>query len=315
MLIIFVFPFMKSTTKAHIAVLCTNLFFASNYSMVKYISPSLIRPFALNLLRVGVSLVLFWLLWFGSRSIPGRLAIKPGIRKEDIGRFFICALMGVCLNQTLFIKGLTLTSPIHASLLILCTPLLITIFAFWILKEKVTIVKVAGLASGIGGSVMLILTKENSTGADDYITGDLLIMLNAIFYGFYFILVKPLMIKYSPVHVIRWIFTIGFFMLLPFGWKQYTEIDWSQFEWSHISSLAFIVIAGTFLAYFFNVYGILHLGAGVTGSYIYTQPIFAAVIATLFLHESLSLQKIIAGILIFGGVFMASRKALPVIQE
>ena len=283
--------------------------------MVKYISPSLVKPFALNLLRVGVSLILFWLFWFWGKPFSTEKAVKPGIQKKDIGLFFLCALTGVGLNQTLFIKGLTLTSPIHASLLILCTPLLITIFAFWILKEKVTILKISGLISGIGGSVTLILAKENTGEGNDYITGDLLIMLNAIFYGFYFILVKPLMIKYSPVHVIRWIFTIGFFLLLPFGWQQFNEIQWQQFAWSHISSLAFIVIAGTFLAYLFNVYGILYLGAGITGSYIYTQPVFAAIIATLFFLENLSIQKIVAGVLIFAGVFLVSRKNLPVIQE
>lgn len=306
---------MKPTAKAHIAVLCTNLFFASNYSMVKYISPSLVKPFGLNILRVGVSIILFWLFWFWGKTLPGGQSVKPGIRKKDIGLFLLCALTGVGLNQTLFIKGLTLTTPIHASLLILCTPLLITIFAFWILREKVTTLKILGLILGIGGSVILILAKENTNAGDDYLTGDLLIILNAIFYACFFILVKPLMIKYSPVHVIRWIFTIGFFLLLPFGWRQFTEIQWQQFEWSHISSLTFIVIAGTFLAYLFNVYGILHLGAGITGSYIYTQPIFAAIIATLFLNENLSIQKLIAGILIFAGVFLVSRKTPPVIQE
>ncbi len=299
---------MKPVTKAHIGVLCTNLFFASNYSMVKYISPSLVKPFALNVFRVAISLVLFWLLWVMGKN-------KAGIRKEDIGRFLLCGLTGIAINQTLFIKGLTLTSPIHASLLILCTPLLITIIAFWVLKEKMTIVKASGLALGIGGSVVLIMAKENTGQANNYLTGDLLIVLNAISYAFYFILVKPLMEKYSPIHVVRWVFTLGFVMILPFGWVQFSQIQWQQFEWSHIASLGFIVIAGTFLAYYFNVYGIQHIGAGATGSYIYTQPVFAAVIAILFFHENLTAQKILAGVMIFGGVFLVSRRTPPVIEE
>src|SRR6185436_9168376 len=100
---------MKPVTKAHIAVLCTNLFFAANYSMVKYISPSLVKPFALNILRVGVSLLLFWLFWFWNKSFSSEKAVKAGIQKKDLGLFFLCALAGVGLNQTLFIKGLTLT--------------------------------------------------------------------------------------------------------------------------------------------------------------------------------------------------------------
>lgn len=306
---------MKPTTNAHIAVFCTNLFFASNYSLIKYISPSLVKPYALNVFRVTISLVLFWLLWVLGKSLPGQLKSKAGIGKEDIGRFFLCGFTGIAINQTFFIKGLTLTSPIHASLLILCTPLLITIIAFWVLKEKITIAKTIGLALGIGGSLVLIMTKESTGHAGNSLLGDLLIVLNAISYAFYFILVKPLMEKYSPVHVIRWVFTFGFIMILPFGWVQFSEIQWPQFEWSHIVSLGFIVIAGTFLAYYFNVYGIQHIGAGSTGSYIYTQPVIAAIIAMLFLHEHLTGQKILAGVMIFIGVFLVSRATPPVIEE
>jgi len=275
---------------------------------VKYISPSIVKPYALNLFRVGISLVLFWVLWLLGRSLPGRQAGKAGIKKEHAGRFFLCALTGIVINQTLFIKGLTMTSTIHASLLMLCTPLLITVFAFWILKEKLTAIKAIGLASGIGGSVLLIMAKESTTHAENYLAGDVLIIINAISYAFYFILVKPLMRQYHPVHVIRWVFTLGFIMIMPFGWMQFREVQWLQFEWTHIASLAFIVIGGTFLAYYFNIYGIQHLGAGVTGSYIYTQPIFTAVIATLILHEPLTWQKIVAGVMIFAGVFLVSFK-------
>jgi drug/metabolite transporter (DMT)-like permease len=299
---------LSQKTKAHLAVLTTNLFFACNYSMVKFISPSLIKPYALNLVRVGVSVLLFWLVWLLGKTMKAGMKTEPGIMKKHWFRFLLCSITGVAINQMLFIKGLTLTSTIHVSLLILCTPLMITIFAFWILKEKVTAPKIIGLASGIGGSVLLILAKESAAHAENYLLGDLLIIINAISYAFYFILVKPLMQVYHPVHVIRWVFTIGLIMMLPFSWVQFTEINWQEFELPHLASLGFIVIAATFLAYYFNVYGISFLGAGVAGSYIYTQPVFAVIIAIIFLNEPLNLQKIIAGILIFFGVFLVSRK-------
>ena len=162
----------------------TNIFFAANYSLVKYISPSHVGPYGLNILRVGISLILFWTIWLAGKS-------AAGIKKKHWLRFALCGLTGVAINQMLFIKGLTMTSTIHASLLMLCTPLLITIFAFWILKEKVTIAKAAGLTLGIGGAVVLIMSKEKSGTAS--LNGDLLIVLNAISYTLYFMLVKPLM--------------------------------------------------------------------------------------------------------------------------
>ncbi len=86
------------------------------------ISPALIKPFGLNVLRVGISLSLFWLIWgLGKRP--------AAIQRKDARRFNLCGLTGVAVNQMFFIKGLTMTSSIHASLLILTTPLRITLFA------------------------------------------------------------------------------------------------------------------------------------------------------------------------------------------
>ncbi len=290
---------MKTTAKAHTAVLLTNLFFAANYSLVKMISPSLVKPLALNLLRVGLSLVLFWAAWLFSKA-------PAGIRKKDRARFVCCGLTGVALNQVLFIKGLTLTSTIHASLLALVTPLLVTLFALWVLKERFTIYKALGLSLGVGGSVFLILQKEASAHASNYLLGDVLIVINAVSYAVYFILVKPLMQHYSPLHVIRWVFTLGFFMILPFGGLQTTEIAWGSFQGQHYAALFGVVVTGTFLAYYFNAFGIQHIGAGKAGSYIYTQPVFAVLIAILVLGETLTWQKIVSACFIFTGVYLVN---------
>jgi len=289
------------STKAHIAVLLTNLFFAGNYSLVKIVSPIPVKPFGLNLLRVAGSLLLFWILWMFSKN-------KLGIERRDVPRFVLCGFFGVALNQMLFIKGLTMTSAVHASLLSLVTPILITILAFWFLKEKFTAYKISGLIFGIGGSVFLILGKQHANSPEEYLIGDLLIIINAISYALYFILVKPLMEKYTPLQVVRWVFTFGFIMMLPFGWEQLMEIDWSVITATDYASLIFIVFAGTFLAYLFNAFGIQILGTATTGSYIYAQPVFAVLIAVLFFDEDFTLQKLIAGSLIILGVFLVGKK-------
>ncbi len=290
---------MNATQKAHIAVLLTNLFFATNLSLVKHISPSLVGPFGVNFFRVGITLVLFWLLWaFSGRSAQ--------IEKKDIPRFVGCALTGVAINQMLFIKGLTITSTIHAALLMLSTPMLITLFALIWLNEKFTLLKGLGLLMGIGGAGLLIFSKDTSGVSS--ISGDVLIIINAISYAIYFILAKPLMSAYPPLHVIRWVFTFGFLMILPFSWSDVQQIDWPQASSSQLVALGSLVLFGTFFTYSFNTYGLKHLGAGITGSYIYTQPVFAAIIAALFLHEDFTLEKVLAALLICAGVFLVSKK-------
>ena len=292
---------LNKNTTAHLALLLTNLFFAINLSTVKHLtSLQLAKPFGINLVRVGVSVILFWLLYL-LKPVPVK------IKKQDRMRFVWCALTGIAINQLLFLKGLSLTYPIHASLLMLTTPILIVFIASWVLKEKIGIFKIAGLVLGIAGAMVLILAKNNAAKADDVIWGDILIITNAVSYTVYFILVKPLMLKYDAMVIIRWIFTIGFFMVLPFGWTEFTEIRWIDFTAVDFLSMALIVVTGTFLAYLFNIYGIKILGASAAGFYIYTQPFFATAIAMIFLKEELQLYKIIAAALIFTGVYLTNK--------
>jgi drug/metabolite transporter (DMT)-like permease len=295
---------LNKRTTAHLALLFTNLFFAINLSAVKHLTNAqLAGPFGINVVRVGVSTILFWCLFF----------LKPAnisIAREDRLRLILCAVTGIAVNQLLFLKGLSLTYSIHASLLMLTTPILIVFIAAWLLKEKAGPWKIAGLLLGIAGALVLILAKDNSGNGNNVLFGDILIIINAISYTIYFILVKPLMLKYNPVVLIRWIFTIGLILVLPFGWAEFTAIRWEHFQPVDMLSISLVTLTGTFLAYLFNIYGIKVLGSSVAGFYIYTQPVFAALIAMLFLREELTLYKLIAALMIFTGVYLANRQSV-----
>ncbi|HOZ78165.1 MAG TPA: DMT family transporter [Ferruginibacter sp.] len=292
---------MNKKLTAHLGLLGTNLFFAINLSAVKYLtSNNFMQPFGMNVIRVGVSVLLFWLLFLIYPS-------KEKIDRGDTGRFLLCALTGIAINQMLFLKGLSLTYSIHAVLLMLTTPILITIIAAWILKERLNIYKIAGLALGVSGAVVLITARQGSGSGENVLLGDLLVLINAVSYTFYFILVKPLMLKYNPVQVIRLVFTYGLLMVLPFGWNEFVAIEWNSFGATEYTCIGLITIGGTFLAYLFNVYGIKVLGASVAGAYIYIQPVFATIIAMIFLKEQLETYKLLAAALIFTGVFLCNK--------
>ena len=293
---------MNSTLKAHLGLLGTNLFFATNYSAIKYFtSHHYAGPLGINIIRVGVSLVLFWILFLFKRP-------EKRIEKKDFPALILCTLTAIALNQLLFIQGLSLTFPIHAALLTLITPILITIIAARILHERITIAKMIGLLLGAMGAVLLVSQREITAPGENVFFGDTLVILSSIAYTFYFILVKPLMNKYSAVQVIRWIFTIGFLMTLPFCYTEFTEITWQLFAFKDWFFLFMVVVPGTFFAYVFNVYGIQKLSASKAGAYIYSQPVFAVIIAITFLKEYLSFYKIIAALLIFAGVFLSNKK-------
>lgn len=293
---------MQLKTKAHLGLLSANIFFSINLSAVKYLTTNhFVQSFGINLIRVAVSTILFWMLYLAK-------PVKSTIDRADLPRFIICALTGIAINQMLFLKGLSLTYSIHAVLLILSAPIFITVFAAIFLKERISAIQIVGLGLGVCGAVILISMGKNSGTGDNVILGDTLILINALSYTIYFIMVKPLMLKYNPIQVTRMIFTIGFFGVLPFGWNEFTAINWTDFGWTEYGCLGLIVLGGTFLAYLFNLYGIKILGASITGAYIYLQPIFAAIIAMIFLNESLGWYKVIAGAFIFTGVYLSNKK-------
>lgn len=293
---------MNSQLKAHLGLLGTNLFFAINYSAVKYFtSHHIAGPFAINLIRIGISMILFWCLFLFDRP-------KKKIEKKDVPAFIVCALTAITINQMLFLKGLAFTFPIHAALLTLITPILITIIAARVLKEKITAAKTLGLFLGIIGAALLVGSREAGEPGDNTMLGDSLIILSSVAYTFYFILVKPLMKKYSAIQVIRWIFTFGFLMILPFCYHEFNDIKWQVFSSGEWFLLFLIVVPGTFFAYVFNVYGIQKLSASLAGMYIYSQPVFAVIIAMIFLKEEFSVYKMTAGLLIAMGVYLSNRK-------
>ncbi len=295
--------------KAHLALAGTNLFFAINYSVVKFFtSTNIAGALGINIIRVGVSLVIFWALFLFKPK-------KPGFSKKDWITLILCAFAAIALNQLLFIKGLSLSLPIHAALLTLITPILITLLAVRMLNEKLSVTKLVGLLLGISGALLLIGGREKGAPGDNIVLGDFLVILSAIAYTFYFILVKPLMDRHSPIDVVRWIFTFGFFFTLPLCFREFTEIQWQAFTGKHWILLFLIVVPGTSLAYIFNVYGIKILSASTAGAYIYSQPIFAVIIAMLFLHQKLSLVIIMAGVLIFSGVYLSNRKPRIILLE
>lgn len=291
---------MNEKIKARLAVLLGNFFFGTTVIAIKHITPSLIQPAGITAVRIASTMLLFWLL-FLMRPSPMHFSGK------DLARLLLCAIAGITMNQTFSMWGMSLTSPIHTSLLVLTTPIAITVLASWILHEPLTGFKISGLALGITGGAFLVFARDvSSVAGDSQLLGDLFIVIGALSYAVYVISIKPLMNKHKAIHVLQWVFTFGACFSLPIGWHAIQTAHWSQFDgWSWFC-LAYCVFGATFFAYRLMNYGIGKLGASITGSYIYTQPFFATLASMLILHERLTLPKIIAALLIGSGVFLAN---------
>ncbi len=290
----------NSTLKAHLALLGANLFYGAGFTIAKTVMPRLIQPLGFILIRVAVVTALFWL------TVAAGPAYRTKIDRKDWKILVLGGLFGIALNQMLFFYGLNLTMPIHASLIMMSTPLLITIIAAAVLKAGLSWEKALGLALGIGGASLLMLSGKELKATPTALQGDISILVNAAFYAIYLVIIKPLMARYRPVIVVRWVFLFGLLFVLPFGWGQVAEIDWSRFEGGDFAAVAFIVVCCTFFTYLWNIYALRVLPPSTAGAYIYLQPFFAAIISVLFLNEGIGWAKAAAAALIFSGVYLVN---------
>jgi drug/metabolite transporter (DMT)-like permease len=264
--------------------------------------PSLIQPNGFIFIRVVSATMLFWLSFLGGDNY------KTTIDKKDWKTFILCAIFGVAANQLLFFKGLSLTSPIHGSLMMLLTPILVSVLAAFMLREKFSKLNLIGLVLGVTGATILVILGGKDKVASNPLLGDFFILLNASSYAIYLVIAKPLMHKYRPIIVIRWVFLLGSIIVFPFGIQDFLAIEWMQFSTMNFLSVVFIVVCVTFFTYLWNIYALKILSPATAGAYIYLQPLFAAIIAIVFLGEQASMIKLLSGILIFTGVYFVSKK-------
>ncbi len=291
---------MTKNTSAHLALLAVALIYGANYTIAREVMNGYLEPLGFILLRAISATMMFW-------GISFLQAKKEQIDRSDIGRIILCGFFGIAANQMLFFSGLQLTKPINASLIMTITPLMVLLSAAVILKEKITTQKLLGILLGLSGAVFVISYGQSLDFQVSHLKGDLLILGNATSYGIYLVLVKSLMSRYQPITVLKWIFTVGLFMIFPFGIGQLQEVPWETFPLQIWGAIVYVLVMVSCVCYLLNAFALKTLRASVVGIYIFLQPIMATMVALLAGRDSLSMTKVFAAVLIFCGVYLVSK--------
>ena len=282
-------------------LIAANFFFGSNVIAVKHISPRLIEPAGLSFSRMFFSALLFLML-------TGFKKESTKIERKDYPKMLLAALLGITGNQLFSIYGISLTNPIHASLLILSTPIIVSVLATLILKEQFGLNKFVGLLLGISGAILLILMRDNSSSRTATLQGDLMVICGAACYSGYLILIKSFSDKYSTISILKIVFILGAICSLPITIKPFLSAHWGQFQFEDWYSIFHVVILATFCAYLLMNYGVTRWGPSKTGSFIYFQPLFGTLSAIVMVNQTLNATILAAAGLIILGVIVTMRK-------
>lgn len=297
---------MSKRTLAVIGATIVSVIYGLTFTIAKDVMPKYVDAYGFIIMRVGGATILFWLVWLLSRN-------SAAIREEQIDskdylRIIAAAFFGVALNMLSFFKGLSLTSPISASVLMVSTPIIVLILSAIILKERMRKRMVFGIILGLIGTAFLILYGKSSENATNPTLGNFLVFVNAASYGLYLVIVKKLMQKYNPFNFAKWIYLIGFIMVLPFGWSQFQVVDWALLPMDIYWKIGFVVVFSTFGTYMLNLLSMRELKPTTVAVFVYLQPVFATIFAISLGKDELTLVKIISAILIFTGVYLVTQK-------
>ncbi|MEM9990223.1 MAG: DMT family transporter [Bacteroidota bacterium] len=292
---------MNKQLLAHAAMLGATFIYGGNYSIAKIVlDDEYIQPVGFILLRVIVCLVLF--------ALTHILFIREKVDSRDFTRLLICATFGIAINMCFFFLGLKQTTPINASLIMTTTPILVLIASAILLKEAITKRKVLGITIGALGAVVLIAYGQQISFTSHQLIGDILIFLNAASYAIYLVVVKKLMDKYHQITILRWIFTLGVVMVLPFGISDLHQIQWESFSITIWMAVAYVCLLATFGTHLLNVSALRVVNPSVVSIYMYLQPIIAAVVAIGLGKDQWTTIKGVSMCLIFLGVYLVSTK-------
>lgn len=291
---------MSKRTWALIAATMVAVIYGVTFTIAKDVMPRYIAPYGFILVRVGGSMLLFWIIAF--------VGPKEKIAFNDYPRIIAAAFFGVALNMLTFFKGLSYTSPIMGAVLMVTTPIIVLVLSAVLMRERMENKKTIGIVLGLLGTIILILYGKSLTNASNPLLGNLLVFINAVSYGFYLILVKKLIDKYNAFTFVKWIYLFGFLMVLPFGWQEIQQVAWQDLPVPAMINIGFVIIFSTFLTYLLNLISMRELKPTTVAIFIYLQPLFATLFAVSLGKDHISALKVVSAAFIFLGVYLVTHK-------
>lgn len=258
--------------------------------------------------RIFGAAALFWIL---SLFIKGEKVQK----KADYVLFFFAGLFAILLNQGVYVTGVSMTSPVDASIITTTLPIVTMIFAAIFIKEPITGMKAGGVLLGACGALLLVFGNRLLPGAHETVqagrssslTGDMLCFLAQCSYAVYLVIFRNLIKRYSPVTLMKWMFTFASVIMIPVSARSLALTGWSSISLTQYAELAYVLVFGTFLCYLIVPVGQKYLRPTLVAMYNYVQPVVATAVAIIWGMDTFNILKVVAVVLIFSGVLLVNR--------
>lgn len=286
--------------RAHLYVLVAEIMWGISAPVGKLVMNHGLNGLQLVTLRIAGSAVLFWV---------ASLFVKPErVVPRDLARLALAGLLAIGFNQTLFSVGLSLTSPINATILPTMMPVLTMFFAFLFLHEPISWLKAGGIALSMGGALLMVWHSSQGMQAQaGNAEGDLLILMAQFCFALYLTLFRDVLHRYGGITCMKWMFTFSLVLVVPFTGQSFRSFEWSGHEPEFWWGIAYIVIMCTFLCYLLLMAGQQVLRPTLVSIYNYVQPVVSCLLSVAIGMAVFGLYHAAAIVLVALGVVCVAR--------
>jgi drug/metabolite transporter (DMT)-like permease len=287
--------------KGHAALLIAYIIFGLNVPIAKNVllHEEVCSALALTFYRFGGAAILFWLSSFFTK--------KESVPFRDLLMLFGASFFGIFITQLTFITGLSKTSPIDASVIVTTSPIMTMILAAFFLKEPITWKKAIGVLVGASGALLLIFTGITTEQYHSNFTGNLLCLLSTLSFAIYLSAFKKIILRYSPVTIMKWMFLFASVCCLPFSWSDIISVQYTAISTGIYLQIIYVVVLASFFSYLLIPVGQKLLRPTIVSMYNYLQPVMSSLVAVAIGMDQFGWVKGSATALIFLGVYIVTK--------
>jgi drug/metabolite transporter (DMT)-like permease len=283
----------------HLALIAVQILFGTWPVLGKFVLRSMSSSLLVASRLTGAAIVFL--------IIQGNIRPLLQMRRRDLLLIALSSGIGVVGNQFLYVKGLSLTTAINATLISTTIPVFTLLVSIVFGYDQLSLRRVTGMVLAIIGVLYLVNPFRGDFSTQTTI-GNILIVSNSLLYGTYIVISKDLFERYGALNVITWIFLAGIIVTIPVGVVAMRNQDLQSISGAVWLSVAVVILLPTVGAYYLNAWALTKVPPSIVAVYIYLQPLIAFGLAPVLLGETWNSRTIVSSILIFAGVAIVTRR-------
>ena len=286
----------------HAALFAVSLLFGTN-TVVAKVALREITPIDLVVFRTAATAAVL----FGvSRLLRGDAPPPAPLARPDIARLLLYSLLGASINQLCFLAGLARSTATNASLMVVAVPVLTLAFALALRRERASLTGLLGIALGLAGALLLIVPRGGLEIARRAAVGNALLLLSGASYALYLVLTRSILARLDAMRVVSWTFLLAALTVFPLNLPTLGAVHVSRISGIGWASVAYVVIGGTAVPYLLNNWALARVRSSIVAVYVLLQPVVAATLGRVFLHEQFGPHTALAAALVVAGVILST---------